>query len=259
MSILNALKAVLRSWTHALVDLALPQHCVGCGAALALLCGTCGQALRRPARLCWPRRPPAGLPPPYAVASYQGPVSAAILAHKEDGAVGLTGTLGAALAEAARAALTETAAPPARPASSGPAVAGPVALVPVPSDPAATRARGRDPTRAMTLAAVRELRGRGHQAELAPVLRHRRRVADQAGLPAASRALNLRGALVVPERWRHVVAGRTVIVADDVLTTGASAAEAARALTEAGARVRAVAVVAATPRRPGASGPGPPA
>jgi predicted amidophosphoribosyltransferase len=70
-------------------------------------------------------------------------------------------------------------------------------------------------------------------------------VADQADLTAADRAANLSGAL----RARFDLRGSRVIVVDDVITTGATLAEAARALRAAGADVRAAAVVAATARR----------
>ncbi|MET9018877.1 phosphoribosyltransferase family protein [Actinopolymorpha sp. NPDC004070] len=83
-----------------------------------------------------------------------------------------------------------------------------------------------------------------------------RRVADQAGLDARARRANLAGAFVVRVRSRDLLTGRAVLLVDDVLTTGATLAEAARVLRVAGVNVRAAAVVAATRRRRPAIGPG---
>jgi hypothetical protein len=121
-----------------------------------------------------------------------------------------------------------------------------VLLVPVPSARAAVRARGHDPALRITAAAVRELRAGGLPARCLDVLVQRRGVADQAGLTAAERLANLAGALSVPRP--AAVRARRLVVVDDVITTGATLAEAARALRAAGAEVLAVAVVAATPR-----------
>lgn len=67
----------------------------------------------------------------------------------------------------------------------------------------------------------------------------------QAGLPRAARRRNLRGVFRVsrPER----VAGRRIVLVDDVVTTGATAAEAAQALLAAGAAAVAVWALARTP------------
>jgi predicted amidophosphoribosyltransferase len=95
------------------------------------------------------------------------------------------------------------------------------------------------------------LREQGLVVAVTPVLRLGRGVADQAGLSAHQRAANLAGALRVPRRLEPLVRGRAVLVVDDVVTTGATLAEAARALSAAGGDVLAAAVVAATARRPG--------
>ena len=75
------------------------------------------------------------------------------------------------------------------------------------------------------------------------------RLADQAGLDAAARAANLTRQLRVPRRVAAGLAGRRILLADDVLTTGATLAEGARAIRAAGAHPVAAAVIAATPRR----------
>ena len=129
---------------------------------------------------------------------------------------------------------------------------------PVPEPPglpvvhAATRtaparaARGHDPARRIALAAAGELRRRGVPARVAGVLRQRRAVADQSGLNSRQRLDNLAGALAVAPAGARLLAGGPVVLVDDVMTTGASLAEAARA-------VRAASPTTGVPSR--ASGP----
>ncbi|MBT2414888.1 ComF family protein [Streptomyces sp. ISL-12] len=111
---------------------------------------------------------------------------------------------------------------------------GPVLLVPVPSARRAVRARGHDPARRIALAAAGELRRTGTPARVAAVLRQRRAVADQSGLGSRQRSDNLAGALtVVPGAARLLRDGGPVVLVDDLVTTGASLAEAARAVRAA--------------------------
>lgn len=206
-----------------LLDLVLPRDCAGCRLPGRTLCGGCAAAMASPFR----HRPepcPAGLPPLVAAGSYDGAVRAALLAHKERGRLGLAGPLGAALAGAVR--------------ELGPPVGA--LLVPVPSAPAAVRERGQDHARRLAAAAARRLPATRSR----PLLRPARAVADQSGLSSAQRAANLSGAL----RAGRCLDGVAVVVVDDVVTTGATLAEAARALRAAGAVVVGAAVVGATAR-----------
>ncbi|HWO22961.1 MAG TPA: phosphoribosyltransferase family protein [Kofleriaceae bacterium] len=66
-----------------------------------------------------------------------------------------------------------------------------------------------------------------------PALRRARAAPPQSTLPAAARQANLRGAFAV--RRPDAIAGRAVILVDDVVTTGATLAAAAAALHAAGA------------------------
>ncbi len=59
---------------------------------------------------------------------------------------------------------------------------------------------------------------------------------SQVGLSRTQRQLNLQGAFAVPAERRGIVAGRTVVLVDDVLTSGATANAASRALLRGGAR-----------------------
>ena len=226
------------SIAHALADLVLPGGCVACSAHGGALCRTCRMALAGPAHLTRPVPAPEGLPITWTTSAYEGAPRAAILAHKEHGRLALARPLGEALALAALAAL----------AADGSGSAD-LAVVPMPSRAAARRARGHDPMRRIGGSAAQVLRASRVVVDLLPVLRTTRRLADQAGLDSAARAANLSGALVVPDRFRRLVSGRRALIVDDVVTTGASLAEAARALLTADADVIGAAVIAATTRR----------
>ncbi|MER5351516.1 ComF family protein [Kitasatospora sp. NPDC002551] len=223
-----------------LLDVLVPATCAGCGADRGQLCPACRHTLAtaRPG-------PCAALPWTHAAAPYEGPVRRLLLAHKERGALRLAGPLGEALARAVRSAL-------------GPRTGQfPLLLVPVPSARAAVRARGHDPTLRLAGAAARALRREGLDARAAPLLRHLRPVADQAGLPAAERRRNLHGALTVRPLGPRPPGGRRPVLVDDLVTTGASLAEAARALSAAGLPPHAAATVAAAGAdRRHADGPG---
>jgi hypothetical protein len=58
-------------------------------------------------------------------------------------------------------------------------------------------------------------------------------VADQTGLSSRQRLANLAGALEVPGGGARLLAGGQVVLVDDLMTTGASLAEAARAVRAA--------------------------
>ncbi|MER6113178.1 ComF family protein [Streptomyces hirsutus] len=225
----------MRGWWQDLSDLVLPAECGGCGRPRAVLCARCRTALSGAApRRVRPEPEPAGLPVTHAAARYADEVRAALLAHKERGALALTRPLGEALAGAVRAGLREAA----RPGSGG--LVGPVhgdrgavLLVPVPSAPRAVRARGHDPALRIARAAAGVLRRQGVPASVLPALRQRRGVADQSELDAAQRLANLAGALAVAPGCGRLLRDGQVVLVDDLMTTGASLAEAARAVRTA--------------------------
>ena len=74
-------------------------------------------------------------------------------------------------------------------------------------------------------------------SRLAPdLLRRRRWTGSQAGLKAKERRSNVREAFDIHPRWVAGVVGKTVLLVDDVLTTGATAEACARVLQRGGAR-----------------------
>jgi ComF family protein len=68
------------------------------------------------------------------------------------------------------------------------------------------------------------------------LLKRVKATAQQVGLSQAERALNVQGAFAVPAERKAEVAGRRLILIDDVLTSGATSDACARALLRAGAR-----------------------
>nr|BFE86722.1 hypothetical protein GCM10020093_093230 [Planobispora longispora] len=114
----------------------------------------------------------------------------------------------------------------------------PVVLVPVPGARQALRRRGHDPVARLAVLAAGYLRAAGWPATVARAIVPRRRTADQAGLSSPERALNLSSAFRAvpgpPAPYGARGVARVVVLVDDVVTTGATLAEAARALRSAG-------------------------
>lgn len=236
-----------------------PVTCAGCGAPDCGVCASCRAALRAE---CHPQVMRLGEVPVAAALDYDERVRALAHAYKEAGRVDVASVLGpllrASLLALLRTRLGEDACTAVRAAAqdAGPGSrssaqdAGPgdraglpgvrpgrVLLVPVPSRPAARARRGFDHVELLITRAVR--------ARPVRALTQVRRVRDQAGLGRDARHENLTGAL----RAHRLVRGRTCILIDDFMTTGATLSEAARALNAVGARVLGAAVVARVPVR----------
>ncbi|OLT28241.1 hypothetical protein BJF83_01700 [Nocardiopsis sp. CNR-923] len=206
-----------------LLDLLLPQPCAACSVAPGPLCGDCLRLLERRPRQCAPR---PGCPPVWAAGPYSGVDRRVLLAFKEGGADALAAPLGARLA--AVYAVTGWSGPD-------------TLLVPVPGrGPPWRRSRPVD-----RLAAVCLERSAG-AGRVARLLRYRRRARPQVGLGRDERLTNRRGAFVADPGavGGPVRSGLRAVVVDDVLTTGATVAEAARALRDAGVPVVGAVVLA---------------
>ncbi|MET0772044.1 MAG: ComF family protein [Candidatus Limnocylindrales bacterium] len=203
-----------------LLDLLLPPTCAGCGLEGVPLCSRCRVPLAR--RLDEPPGMPLGLIAPLPVgivqlewcATFGGPVREALHALKYRGERRLAPTLAGAMAERWRR-----------------AGRGGEVVVPVPVHPARRRERGFDQAEDLARGVAAELRLPWSYA-----LERRTRTLAQHALGRTERAANLVGAFAVRPDRRGVIAGRWVLLIDDVTTTGATLAECACALRDAGAR-----------------------
>jgi ComF family protein len=161
---------------------------------------------------------------------YAFPWDGLIQAWKFAKATGMTGVLASALAQAMSAhwpLLREEA----------------VVLVPVPLSARRLQQRGYNQSALLAAWLARHSGLAWHDQVLSrPVDRP-----HQATLTRAERQQNLDGAFLVEPRWRTWLDGRTVMLVDDVITTGATTAAAARELLRTGARDVWVCALARTP------------
>jgi ComF family protein len=207
---------------RSVLQLALPQRCALCAAhaGCLLVCAACDACLPRPGPAC----PVCALPtadgsicgrctrqaPPFAATRaafhYAFPVDRLLHALKYAGVLAYAEFFAAALA----ARVDDT----------------PDLVVPMPLAPARQRQRGFNQAHEIARRVAR-MRGLPLAAALARV----RDTPAQAGLRWRERARNVRGAFVA----HPAVAGRSIALVDDVMTTGASLAAAATAARRAGA------------------------
>ena len=222
----------------AFADLVTGCRCLGCGEGGRLVCPGCLATLPTSAHPTWPSPCPPGLVTPWALGAYDGLLRQLVIGHKERSLLVLGGPLGLLVALGAAAAVRAP---------------GPLVLVPVPSRRSSVRARGHDATYAMVRSSAAHLRAVGVDAIVHRLLAIRGPLRDQAGLSVTERADNLAGSLWCPSSAVHALRRRrtraSLLICDDVLTTGATAREAQRALESVGLRPQAVVTVAATARR----------
>ena len=242
------MRAQITAGLAELAALALPATCASCGAADHAVCRECRDEVSAAVwaggpRHVEPRPRPPGLPQVWATAPYGGALGRLVTAYKDDDRRDVRTELAPLLTAAVDAALAGAEAT-LRTLARGD---GPVLLVPAPTSRAARRRRGDAPLLALARSAVSGYADT--EVVCADALRLRRRVADQAGLTARQRQANLDHAIEVRPRWAATVVGAPCLLVDDVLTTGATLVEAARALRRAGASDVVAATICATARR----------
>jgi len=212
-ALLDAVPGTLSGAALDALAVLFPVECAGCGASDRALCPPCRAQLA-------PRHERRLLDDGTAVFAalrYGGVVRRVILSLKEQGRTDVAGALARPLADTLAEALSAA-------ARAGGSRQG-IELCTVPPSRAAFRRRGYDPVALLLRkAGLPVVRG---------VLVSVRRHAQQKVLDRGARQRNLVGSLAA----RRPLAGRSFVLVDDVVTTGATLIEAARAIREGGGRV----------------------
>ena len=209
-----------------LLDVALPARCPGCGAEGPPLCPACAPTLdarldlRAGIAIGLPSDVPAPLLQLEWCAPFTGVVRTALHELKYSGEQRLAGPLGAAIARRWRR-----------------VGAGGDVFVPVPVHADRRRRRGYDQAELIARVAAADL-----NLPCTAILERSRATIAQFDLDRAARAVNVTGAFRLKSDGRDVpagpggrLAGRWIVLIDDVVTTGASLAACAVPLIEAGA------------------------
>lgn len=237
------IRKMIAATCDAIAETLYPTRCVGCDEPGTLLCPSCENALPRidlkiacprcgapfGLQLCTECPPPGStdtagrlLPPPFAfdaarcAVSYEGVARQLVSAYKDGSerrlAVHIAGEI-------------------CRVISAGPSWASAAdLLVPIPPTPSHLRMRGWNP-----LGNVAELVAEQVPVPLVEVLVSAK-AKDQRKLDRATRAANRSGSISVEAGFGQLMSqAPTIVLLDDVLTTGATCNAAAQALKEAGA------------------------
>jgi len=194
-----------------LIDFVFPSSCAVCGQAPSPVCQGCLPEFSV-------RRSELEKTPVWYAHEYDEPIGKLLRSYKDDARTSLASTLAPALAAAVAEAAIET---------------SPEVICLTPRNRANYKKRGFDPV-------VKLLSKSGDRPSqpIVSLLSWQRVASDQRSLGQAARARNLGGAMEAkPGNSR-------VLFVDDVMTTGATALEAIRALRQAGYTVTGVCVLA---------------
>lgn len=198
--------------TYSLLDLIFPSRCAICDCSGKNLCDSCRS-------LIWlePQEFAVAGIPVFTVTRYGDETSKLIVALKEKGQSALVSEL-ALMLDPILAKIPRT--------------ESQVYLVPAPSRPANFSKRGFHPM----LLLAQAISNRNPKLRVLNALSFVREVKDQVGLSASERIANLALSMSLNQK----VAGKICYLLDDVVTTGATALEAARVLRIGGASVAGV-------------------
>jgi len=195
---------------HALQELIFPVRCLGCSALGLSICSSCRRSWHPHIFRTLSRSAPYF--PIYSSIEYSPIAGKVLLAAKERGLIQADELILHALKRSLFHCVQDE---------------GVGMLIPIPSRPSVARLRGRQ----FILELSRQLTASTHLPTF-EILTHIRKVRDQSSLDAKARVENLAGSM----KAMRYLSGKAILI-DDLVTTGATLAEAARALREQGIEV----------------------
>lgn len=168
-------------------------------------------------------------------ARYNGPAQRIILAAKEDGMVVARRTLASAISTSLTLFSKQDG-------------SRPLTLIPVPSSNRANRLRGMAHGNELAKESARIFhKSTSRRVSVVDLLQLARSVADQSGLNRIERSKNLHLAYSANSDELAKLAGRDLILVDDVITTGSTVREAIRAISAVGGVLSGVIIPCAAP------------
>lgn len=225
------------------LDLFLESECAVCARSGTALCRACAASIRATEAAHVDRDRTV-----FAAATYEGPVAQLVLAAKRSGhprVVTLLAALATASVMAAVHSLRAFGVASTSDPLAGASSAGRIGLVPLHSGASTRRGAGCDLVALLARRAAKELRRQGVRIGVCDLLIPRPAHLSQKALNRRDRATNAANLFRV--RRRGVTGARTLIIFDDVMTTGATVGAASLALATAGYPPARVAVVAYKP------------
>lgn len=214
---------------NSLKELIYPNICLCCSAPGLKICHSCAKYW-----LANPNKSKVGNNFLFFVAAYDEKTSPVILASKESGNREAIELIARSITSSIVFAILNL------------GISQPVNLVTIPSQLSAIRRRGRDHIKNVVQEVIIQLKQENINAIYLPILKPIKKTKDQSDLNGLQRKENMSHAFLVKS---SPISQSAIILIDDLVTTGASIQEGARALAEAKITIDAVVTACAVGRK----------
>jgi ComF family protein len=194
-------------------SLIFPQLCIICSATGSRISPNCNKSW-----LTSPKKSRIDQIPLYFTTEYAEDIGTLLLLAKESGNKTAIDILATALVKSIMFLIRET------------KIEFPINIIPIPSSKRAIRKRGRNHIEELCEVVTTKLLSNSTSAQKVSIIYHKKIIKDQSNLNRSQRLKNLKNAYALSGVLPNT---RSTILLDDVVTTGSSIFEAARALSKA--------------------------